>query len=87
MLHMISGRKYWYRQRSYGMGAFPNTWQGWAFLGLFLAFVAGMAVNAERNGETPALWWLGLIVVTALFVFIVWKKTEGGWQWGWGSRP
>lgn len=87
MLHMMFGKKYWFRQRSFGLGAFPNTWQGWAFTALFLAFAGGMAVHAERTGETTALWWIGLIAVTMFFVFMVWKKTEGGWQWRWGSRP
>ncbi|WP_164116301.1 hypothetical protein [Sphingorhabdus sp. Alg239-R122] len=86
MLHMMFDKKYWFRSKKYGLGSYPHTWQGWAFVGLYLAFMLGMGMYAARyGGEVTILWWAVIIIVTALFTFSTWKKTEGGWRWRWGK--
>ncbi len=87
MLHMMFDKKYWFKPKRFGWGAVPHSWQGWAFLGLYIAFCGGMAYNLQRRGEEPGLaWFAGIFTVTAIFIFVCWKKTEGGWQWNWGRR-
>ncbi len=86
MLHMMFDKKYWFRSKKYGLGSYSHTWQGWAFLVLYVVFLFGMGLYVERGGgEIDAMWWTGILVITALFIFITWKKTEGGWRWRWGD--
>ena len=76
--------KYWFRQKTFGYGATPNTWQGWALtivscLALFGVVLAGPAI---RDNSLRAIWVvLGGAAVVVPTTFIVWRKTEGGWRW------
>jgi hypothetical protein len=76
--------KYWFRQKTFGYGATPSTWQGWALtivscLALFGLVLMGPAI---RDNTLRALWMiLGAVVIIAPTTLIVWRKTEGGWRW------
>ena len=76
--------KYWFRQKTFGYGATPNTWQGWTLtivscLALFGVVLAGPTI---RNNGLRVLWMvLAPVVIVAPTTFIVWRKTEGGWRW------
>jgi len=86
-------RRYWFRQKRYGYGATPVTWEGWVFT-VAAAVIVGVGLYALSNGHGPLgtagmmSWWIGLIVVvvTLIGTVVVTKaKTEGGWQWRWGG--
>ena len=80
--------KYWFRQKSFGYGATPNTWQGWLFTLAGVLLVTSIVVFSHRIGdeETRALWIvLGVAVVLLPFCLIAYVKTEGGWRWRWGD--
>jgi hypothetical protein len=76
--------RYWFRQKSFGYGAMPNTWQGWVLtivscLALFGVVLAGPAI---RDNTLRAIWMIAsAAVIVVPFTFIAWKKTEGGWRW------
>jgi hypothetical protein len=76
--------KYWFRQKTFGYGATPSTWQGWALtivscLALFGLVLMGPAI---RDNTLRALWMiLGAVVIIAPTTLIVSRKTEGGWRW------
>ncbi len=76
--------RYWFRQKSFGYGATPNTWQGWLLTiagcaGLFGVVLVGPAI---RDNIMRALWLvLGAAAIAVPFIFVAWKKTEGGWRW------
>ena len=82
-------KKYWFRQKSYGYGATPNTWQGWLLVfassGLVIALVMG--ANFLRGNEMR--FWLialGMPLVVVPAVLITHAKTEGGWRWRWATK-
>jgi len=76
--------KYWFRQKSLGYGATPNTWQGWALTIVSLALLFGVVMfgPAIRNNGLRALWMLlGSAAVVVPSTILVYRKTEGGWRW------
>jgi hypothetical protein len=80
--------KYWFRPKSYGYGATPSTWQGWALsvVGVALVFAVVTIGPAIRDNGLRALWMvLGLAAVIVPFTAIAYIKTEGGWHWRFGK--
>lgn len=73
---------YWFRPRSFGLGAVPATPAGWiatlAFVGLMLAVLRWVRPERARIGLT-----VGLLLS---FVMLAWAKTDGSWRWRWGSE-
>ena len=76
--------KYWFRQKRFGYGATPNTWQGWAVtlvgLALMLFVVWECRAIADR-GTRFLVASLGIAAVAVPMTYISYIKTEGGWRW------
>ena len=76
--------RYWFRQKKFGYGATPSTWQGWALsiAGGLLLLVVVVTGPAIRDNVLRALWMIlgsaAVVVPTALLAHL---KTEGGWRW------
>ncbi|GAA4048579.1 hypothetical protein [Parerythrobacter jejuensis] len=77
----------WYLPKVYGYGAgWPLTWQGWALLLAYIAFLASLGLFAEWGSGLGAGVAFALFVpVTWLFAIVVKRKTRGGWRWRWGE--
>ena len=76
--------RYWFRQKKFGYGATPNTWQGWVLTIVSSLAVFGviLAAPAIRDNLLRMAWVvLGLSVNVIITVTISYKKTEGGWRW------
>jgi hypothetical protein len=76
--------KYWFRQKTFGYGATPNTWQGWllTIVSMALLFAVVLLGPAIRDNALRVLWMvLGIAGILGTFTFIAYRKTEGGWQW------
>lgn len=76
--------KYWFRQKSFGYGATPNTWQGWALTLGSVALVFAVVVEAKQipDRRTATLVALsGVAIIAVAMSYIAWLKTEGGWRW------
>jgi hypothetical protein len=76
--------KYWFRQKSFGYGATPNSWQGWVLTIISLALLFGVVMfgPAIRDNGLRALWMvLGSAAVVVPSTILVYRKTEGGWRW------
>lgn len=76
--------KYWFRQKRFGYGATPNTWQGWALTIVAGALVFGVILTGPiiRDNLLRGAWIVsGLVVVLVPAVLISHAKTEGGWRW------
>jgi hypothetical protein len=76
--------RYWFRQRRFGYGAAPNTWQGWAVMIASCLAVFGVILSGPmiRDNLLRAAWIaFGLLVTVLVTVKITYIKTEGGWRW------
>jgi len=76
--------KYWFRQKKFGYGATPNTWQGWMLTIVSSLAVFGVILFAPviRDNLLRAAWIvLGLAVNVIVTVAVSHRKTEGGWRW------
>ena len=79
--------RYWFRQKHYGFGATPNTWEGWVFVIACALLMVALAFGADfvhDDRQRFLLIAIGLPVVLVPFVLIGHAKTEGGWRWKWG---
>ena len=82
--------RYWFRPRSYGYGATPATWEGWALTGgmALLIAVSIFAMNALLDRSNFAAWiaWAVFVAgLTFVFVRISRQRTDGEWRWRWGN--
>lgn len=79
----------WFRQKQYGYGATPINWKGWAFTGAYGVVVGALCAflfSTIDAGAPRPLLFLGLVtLVTGPFLYVCWRKTEGGWRWRWGE--
>ena len=80
--------KYWFRQKRFGYGATPNTWQGWLFTIASAVLTVAVVIAADfqaDNAKRFLLIAIGLPLVLVPTVFISHAKTEGGWRWRSGN--
>ena len=80
--------RYWFRQKSFGYGATPNTWQGWVLTIASCAALFGVVLSgpAVRDNGLRVLWMvMGSAVVLVPTIVVIHAKTEGGWRWRWAS--
>jgi uncharacterized membrane protein len=81
--------KFWFRQKTFGYGATPNSWQGWlVIIASAIAVIAVIiAADFQRDNATRFLLIaIGLPLVVIPTVLIARAKTEGGWRWRWGTK-
>jgi hypothetical protein len=74
----------WFAPKTFGYGATPATWQGWALLFGYVALVALDGFVLLPRHWT--LWAALLAIVTLAFTVIVAQHPHGGLRWRWGSR-
>jgi O-antigen/teichoic acid export membrane protein len=80
---------YWFRQKQYGYGAVPITWQGWALTIASVIAIIGCTLIIMRHTALDAWFWFAVVAefaVVAVLVQIGRRKTQGGWRWRWGDR-
>jgi isoprenylcysteine carboxyl methyltransferase (ICMT) family protein YpbQ len=80
--------RFWFKPKSYGYGATPVTWEGWAVVVAHVAVVLScIAVLAVR--DQTFFTWLStialIIVATSVMVLVSLQKTDGNWRWRWGD--
>jgi|TARA_B100002003_G_C13913195_1_gene444343 hypothetical protein len=78
--------KYWFKPKSYGYGATPTTWEGWAFTAAFIAVVLWRALKLEEQAPSQFALELGLLIL--ILIVVTKQKTDGEWKWRWekGNR-
>lgn len=72
------------------MGWVPATWQGWLTTFVYVALILLLVINREESipgnpdsGSNFLVLGLPVILLTAAFIFILYKKGEKPkWQWG-----
>lgn len=82
--------KYWFRQKTYGLGAVPVTWQGWCVIAVYVVSLMGFAWFLRQSAEftlARLAVHLGMAgILTCVLIWVCWRKTEGGWRWNWGPK-
>jgi hypothetical protein len=85
--------RYWFKPKSYGYGATPVTWEGWAVTLAAVIVVAGSVVAMNRlvaqSNAVAWLTWAALIAAgTWWFVQFCRRRTDGEWRWrrSWSNR-
>jgi len=83
--------EYWFRPKTYGYGATPINWKGWAstlaFAAVIAAIAGGFLLSASGRGSLDRII-LGAVLLAALVAGFTWfaqSKTEGEWRWRWGK--
>ena len=82
--------QYWFKPKSYGYGATPITWEGWAVTFATVIVVAGsvIAMNLLVDKSNAVAWLLWAAVIAAVtwwFVQFCRRRTDGKWRWRWGK--
>ena len=82
--------EYWFRPKTYGYGATPVTWEGWAVIVAAVIVMAGAAVLILNNGAHSPSALIAFFAVQAVVLAALWivcrRKTEGEWRWRWRGR-
>ena len=79
--------RFWFRPKTYGYGATPVTWEGWALAAGYLIFVLVISLGLlgrEPSARDVILWAAVLVTGTIGMTWLSWLKTEGEWRWRWG---
>jgi hypothetical protein len=80
--------KLWFKAKRYGWGWTPVTWEGWLVVILYIAFVLWFAFvftdQEQRDGNLLVNFGFGIVVPTALLIWICYKKGEKP-RWSWGD--
>jgi hypothetical protein len=84
---MENSNRYWFPAKRYGWGwGPPNTWQGWIVLIFYILAVTGLSLKFLPD-QHPVLFAIGILLPTAVMIFICWLKGEPPrWRWG-GEDP
>jgi len=83
---------YWFKAKLYGWGWVPVKWQGWLVLLVYVGLILILTLTISREKDIPEnldsgsnvlVFALPIILLTALLIFICYKKGEKPrWQWG-----
>ncbi len=81
---------YWFKAKLYGWGWTPARWQGWLVILAYIAIILTLVLTREKDvpgnpdsGSNFPIFGLPIILLTALLIFICYKKGEKPrWQWG-----
>jgi len=82
--------EYWFRPKTYGYGATPTTWEGWAVTGAAVIVIAAAALLILNYGGRSLSAYIAFFAFEALVIAALWivcrRKTDGEWRWRWRGR-
>ncbi|MSP94191.1 MAG: hypothetical protein EXR00_02885 [Alphaproteobacteria bacterium] len=77
--------EYWFKPKLRGIGpGVPLNWKGWALFGAYIAAILSVpsAMILTIGYEGSPLLRFGVVgIISVPFLFLMWRKTEGGWRW------
>ena len=76
--------KFWFKPKTFGYGATPITWEGWAVAAGYMFFVLFVTLGLLGREPSLAIWllWVVLLVaVTGAMTWLAQRKTDGEWRW------
>jgi hypothetical protein len=82
--------EYWFRPKTYGYGATPTAWQGWAVVAASVILIVAAALlilpyRAQNPAALIVFFAVDAVVLAGLWI-ICRRKTDGEWRWRWGNR-
>ena len=81
--------KYWFKPKSHGYGATPNTWEGWVATAAATLAPGALAWillggQAASSSSAPLIVWIAVtIAIFVGFYRLARQKTDGEWRWRW----
>lgn len=81
--------EFWFKPKSFGYGATPTTWEGWAVVAAYALLVLACAVaTTTHKGSLPTfVVSMGIIAIATIALIVVSvKKTDGAWGWNAGAK-
>jgi bacteriorhodopsin len=87
--------EHWFKPHTYGYGATPSSWKGWAALAAYLvamlAVTLPLLVLPVALPAGPVAWQIATAILlgmllTVWFVRVCRARTDGDWRWRWGDK-
>ena len=84
----------WFTPHTYGYGATPSNWKGWAAVGAYVVVLLALSLPLVTwPADMPAgpriwqliTWALLVAALTLGFIRLARAKTDGQWNWRWGK--
>lgn len=78
---------YWFKRKLYGWGWTPATWQGWAILFVFIAYIMNVTINFVPNhepNESELIWFFAKVFGSVAILLVICYKTGESPKWMWG---
>ena len=73
---MRNEQQYWFPAKRNGFGwSLPTVWQGYATVAIYLLALTAFSIITPPSKE-PFVYAVGFLILTTLFVTIVWRKGE-----------
>lgn len=80
----------WFRNKTYGWGWYPASWQGWVVLAVFILMLLVNALGLITTPEpTPSMlvWFFVREIVLIALVIVICYRTGEKPRWQWGKTP
>ena len=79
--------KLWFKAKTYGIGWYPITWQGWIVTLVFVGLIILSSLLAERYTQKTSTFLIAylssIFLLVIILIIICWKKGEPlRWHWG-----
>lgn len=80
-------KKYWFKNKTYGWGWTPASWEGWLVLAIYVAGNAGAFIAFDQSphelNDVLMSFSPYLLVSTAALIYICYRFGEKPvWRWG-----
>lgn len=75
----------WFKNKSYGYGWFPATWEGWLITVGFIIAVIGNSLNIKNDQQALTVFLPETILMTVLLLVIAYLTGEKP-RWRWGNQ-
>jgi hypothetical protein len=80
-------QNYWFKNKSYGWGWYPATWEGWLVLFVYVVILVWRFTEIDRRSHSVSDTLINFVpfvgILTVALILICYKTGEKpGWHWG-----
>lgn len=76
-------RKLWFKQKEYGYGWVPSSWEGWLVIVVYVAVLVWITNSIDDISSSWLYLLLKVVVLTLTLLAICYTKGEKpAWRWG-----